>query len=86
LAPIRNVEGKMAKVGGNTYDDRLVKTSFSDPLRIAVVTAGPQFGRIGIIFCPGKYDPEGGKYDGGVGGIAISPSISMRLAIGERPR
>ena len=47
------------------YDSGRVKTSFSDPLRIAVVAAGCKFGRIGVTFCPGKYDPEGGKYDGG---------------------
>jgi ADP-ribosyl-[dinitrogen reductase] hydrolase len=32
------------------------KTSLTDPLHIAVVTAGSKFGRIGITFCPGKYD------------------------------
>jgi ADP-ribosyl-[dinitrogen reductase] hydrolase len=36
-----------------------MRTSISHPLRIAVVTAGPEFGRIGITFCPGKYDPHG---------------------------
>ena len=36
-----------------------MRTSISHPLRIAVVTAGPAFGRIGITFCPGKYDPHG---------------------------
>lgn len=35
------------------------RTSSSHPLQIAVVTAGPRFGRIGITFCPGKYDPHG---------------------------
>jgi ADP-ribosyl-[dinitrogen reductase] hydrolase len=32
------------------------KTSLTHPLQIAVVTAGPEFGRIGITLCPGKYD------------------------------
>jgi ADP-ribosyl-[dinitrogen reductase] hydrolase len=32
------------------------KTSLTDPLHIAVVTAGSEFGRIGITFCLGKYD------------------------------
>ena len=36
-----------------------MRTSISHPLRIAVVTAGSEFGRIGITFCPGKYDPHG---------------------------
>jgi ADP-ribosyl-[dinitrogen reductase] hydrolase len=36
-----------------------MRTSISHPLLIAVVTAGPEFGRIGITFCPGKYDPHG---------------------------
>lgn len=36
-----------------------MRTSISHPLRIDVVTAGPAFGRIGITFCPGKYDPHG---------------------------
>lgn len=36
-----------------------MRTSVSHPLQIAVVTAGSEFGRIGITFCPGKYDPHG---------------------------
>src|SRR6266852_2976973 len=32
------------------------KTSLTHPLRIAVVNAGSAFGRVGITFCPGKYD------------------------------
>ena len=32
------------------------RTSLTHPLQIAVVSAGPNFGRIGITFCPGKYD------------------------------
>jgi ADP-ribosyl-[dinitrogen reductase] hydrolase len=36
-----------------------MRTSISHPLRIAVATAGSEFGRIGITFCPGKYDPHG---------------------------
>jgi ADP-ribosyl-[dinitrogen reductase] hydrolase len=32
------------------------RTSITHPLEIAVVTAGPPYGRIGITFCPGKYD------------------------------
>ena len=36
-----------------------MRTSISHPLQIAVVTAGREFGRIGITFCPGKYDPHG---------------------------
>jgi hypothetical protein len=32
------------------------KTSLTHPLRIAVVSAGPEFGRVGLTFCPGKYD------------------------------
>jgi ADP-ribosyl-[dinitrogen reductase] hydrolase len=35
-----------------------MRTSISHPLQIAVVTAGSEFGRIGITFCPGKYDPH----------------------------
>ena len=35
-----------------------MRTSISHPLQIAVVTAGPEFGRVGITFCPGKYDPH----------------------------
>lgn len=33
------------------------RTSLSHPLQIAAVAAGSEFGRIGITFCPGKYDP-----------------------------
>ena len=36
------------------------KSSVTHPLQIAVVTAGSEFGRVGITFCPGKYDPQGG--------------------------
>src|SRR5689334_9095328 len=32
------------------------KTSATHPLQIAAISAGPSFGRIGITFCPGKYD------------------------------
>lgn len=34
------------------------RTSVTHPLQIAAVTAGPEFGRIGITFCPGKVDPH----------------------------
>ncbi len=33
------------------------RTSLTHPLQIAVVAAGSEFGRVGITFCPGKYDP-----------------------------
>ena len=32
------------------------RTSLTDPLAIAAVAAGPPLGRVGITFCPGKYD------------------------------
>ena len=32
------------------------KTSVTHPLEIATLSAGPGFGRVGITFCPGKYD------------------------------
>jgi predicted protein tyrosine phosphatase len=32
------------------------RTSKTDPLKIACVQAGPNYGRIGITFCPGKHD------------------------------
>jgi ADP-ribosyl-[dinitrogen reductase] hydrolase len=32
------------------------RTSLTHPLHIAVVSAGSDFGRVGITFCPGKYD------------------------------
>ena len=32
------------------------KTSLTHPLQIAAISAGPAFGRLGITFCPGKYD------------------------------
>ena len=31
-----------------------IRTSQSHPLQIAMIQAGPQFGRVGITFCPGK--------------------------------
>ena len=33
-----------------------MRTSISHPLQIAAVAIGSEFGRIGITFCPGKYD------------------------------
>jgi ADP-ribosyl-[dinitrogen reductase] hydrolase len=35
-----------------------MRTSISHPLEIAAIQAGQQFGRVGITFCPGKYDPK----------------------------
>ena len=35
-----------------------VKTSESDPIRIAAVTSGRDHGRIGVTLCPGKTDPR----------------------------
>ena len=35
------------------------RTSSTHPLRIAVISCGRGLGRIGITFCPGKYDPFG---------------------------
>jgi hypothetical protein len=32
------------------------KTSLTHPLQIATISAGSKFGRVGITFCPGKYD------------------------------
>jgi ADP-ribosyl-[dinitrogen reductase] hydrolase len=34
------------------------KTSVTHPLKIATVSAGSGFGKIGITLCPGKYDPD----------------------------
>lgn len=34
------------------------RTSLTHPLQIAAVSAGPGFGRVGLTFCPGKYDPS----------------------------
>ena len=36
----------------------MTKTSLTNPLEIATISAGPAFGRVGITFCPGKYDPH----------------------------
>jgi ADP-ribosyl-[dinitrogen reductase] hydrolase len=39
-----------------------VKTSVSHPLKIAAIVSGVSgFGRVGLTFCPGKYDPDGGS-------------------------
>ena len=37
----------------------MVKTSATDPIRVAAVTPGDDHGRIGITLCPGKTDPAG---------------------------
>lgn len=34
------------------------RTSLTHPLMIATISAGPTCGRVGITFCPGKYDPR----------------------------
>lgn len=34
-----------------------MRTSISHPLQIAAVPGGPGCGRVGLTFCPGKYDP-----------------------------
>jgi ADP-ribosyl-[dinitrogen reductase] hydrolase len=34
------------------------RTSSTHPLQIGTVSAGSNLGRIGITFCPGKYDPQ----------------------------
>ncbi|ABD85997.1 ADP-ribosylglycohydrolase family protein [Rhodopseudomonas palustris] len=34
-----------------------MRTSASHPLQIAAVAGGPGCGRVGLTFCPGKYDP-----------------------------
>jgi hypothetical protein len=41
------------------------RTSITHPPRIAAVTGGSGQGRIGITFCPGKYDPyaQTGSWD-----------------------
>jgi ADP-ribosyl-[dinitrogen reductase] hydrolase len=41
------------------------KTSLTHPIKIAAISAGPPLGRVGITFCPGKYDPHamGGSWD-----------------------
>ena len=37
-----------------------MRTSVSHPLQIAAVVSGVSgFGRVGLTFCPGKYDPHG---------------------------
>jgi ADP-ribosyl-[dinitrogen reductase] hydrolase len=37
---------------------KMKRTSLTHPLKIAALSAGPIFGRVGITFCPGKYDPH----------------------------
>jgi len=41
------------------------RTSLTHPLEIAAVSAGTEFGRVGITFCPGKYDRQAmtGEWD-----------------------
>jgi len=35
-----------------------MKTSTSHPIQIAAIALGPDHGRVGLTFCPGKYDPH----------------------------
>ena len=34
------------------------RTSLTHPLQIAALSAGPNLGRVGITFCPGKHDAQ----------------------------
>jgi hypothetical protein len=43
------------------------RTSLTHPLQFAVVTAGSEFGRLGITFCPGKHDRHAMSGEWGVG-------------------
>jgi ADP-ribosyl-[dinitrogen reductase] hydrolase len=43
-------------VGVRREGVQLKRTSLTHPLQIAVIAAGPGFGRVGITLCPGKYD------------------------------
>jgi hypothetical protein len=45
-----------SQLAATFWNCELKRTSLTHPLQIAVVTAGPEFGRVGITFCPGKYD------------------------------
>jgi ADP-ribosyl-[dinitrogen reductase] hydrolase len=40
------------------YEWISMRTSISHPLQIAAVSGGSEFGRVGLTFCPGKYDPH----------------------------
>ena len=44
----------MRTIGGQ--GSKMKRTSLTHPLEIAALSAGPTFGRVGITFCPGKYD------------------------------
>ena len=44
----------MRTIGGQ--GSKMKRTSLTHPLQIAALSAGPTFGRVGITFCPGKYD------------------------------
>jgi ADP-ribosyl-[dinitrogen reductase] hydrolase len=44
----------MRTIGGQ--GSKTKRTSLTHPLEIAALSAGPTFGRVGITFCPGKYD------------------------------
>jgi ADP-ribosyl-[dinitrogen reductase] hydrolase len=37
-----------------------MKTSGSHPIQIASIGLEPDHGRVGLTFCPGKYDPNDG--------------------------
>jgi ADP-ribosyl-[dinitrogen reductase] hydrolase len=50
---------------GLTSEYIVKKTSLTHPIKVAAISAGPLLGRVGITFCPGKYDPDamGGFWD-----------------------
>jgi ADP-ribosyl-[dinitrogen reductase] hydrolase len=53
------------------------RTSATHPLQIAAVKAGPGFGRVGITFCPGKWDRHAmtGKWERDLRSILIGFAI-----------
>ena len=68
------------------------RTSLTHPLQIAAVDAGPEFGRVGITFCPGKYDPHAmsGAWDRDLAtddyGVALGKSLAGDPALRILPK
>jgi hypothetical protein len=56
--PIEGADRRRRSRAGHRHraGTTMKKTSLTHPLQIATISAGSDFGRVGITFCPGKYD------------------------------
>jgi ADP-ribosyl-[dinitrogen reductase] hydrolase len=54
----RRICSRRAEQPTQTWERAMKRTSLTHPLQIAAISAGPALGRVGVTFCPGKYDEK----------------------------